>query len=144
MDRILRIGLLLLAVGLLSPAPPSLWASAESHGGDAKKSEKKEAGKADNGTIAIGPLVVNVLSKGSYKFLRLGMEVQCEDNAAAECLVKPAAKEDLLLMLSTKLAEDLLSAPGKMILRKELVDLFSKYTGPGKVKGLYFTEFVFQ
>ena len=141
--------LIVLILILLLSLPLAGWASSEGGhgGGDAKKKEKgekKEAGKAENGVITIGPLVVNILSNKGYRFLRLSMIVECQDNEAAERLVKADAKEDLILLLSSKVADDLLGNSGKMILRKELIDLFSKYAGPGKVKNLYFSEFVFQ
>lgn len=149
MHNIVKIALLLLAFLLVPPHPEGLQASSEGgHDGESKKSEKKgekkEAGKAVDGAIDIGPLVVNVLSNKGYRFLRLTMQVKCEDNAVAERLVKPDAKEALILFLSTKLAEDLLLDSGKMVLRKELLDLFGKYAGQEKVKDLFFTEFVIQ
>lgn len=144
-----KIGLMLLAFVLASPHMPTLDASSEGgHGGDSKKSEKKgdkkEAGKPENGAILIGPLTVNILSNKGYRYLRLSMLVQCEDNAAAERILLPDARQDLLFTLSTKLAEDLLTGAGKMALRRELIDLFAKYAGQGKVKDLYFQDFVFQ
>jgi flagellar protein FliL len=140
-----RIGLLLLAVLLVPPSPAWLPASSEGgHGSESKKGDKKEAGKAVDGVIDIGSLVVNILSTKGYKFLRLGMQVRCKDNEAAERLLKPDAREELIFTLSSKVAEDLLTNAGKMVLRKELLELFSKYAGEGKVQDLYFTEFVFQ
>lgn len=140
-----RIGVLLLAVMLVAPSPTWLHASSEGgHGSEAKKGEKKDAGKAVDGVINIGPLVVNVLSTKKYKFLRLGMQVHCADDEAAERLLEPDCREELILMLSSKVAEDLLTNAGKMVLRKELLTLFNKYAGEGKVRELYFTEFVFQ
>ena len=148
MHNIVKIGLLLLAFVLVPPHSASLHASSEGgHGGDSKgekKGDKKEAGKAVDGVIDIGPLVVNVLSNKGYRYLKLTMQVQCEDNSTAERLVKPDAKEDLIFFLSTKLAEDLLGDAGKMVLRKDLLDLFGKYAGQGKVKNIFFTEFVIQ
>lgn len=137
--------LLLLTVAL----PPTVPASSEGGhgGGESKKKEKgdkKEAGKAENGVITIGPLVVNILSNKGYRFFRLEMIVECADNEAAERLVQADVKEELVLTLSNKMADDLLSNSGKIVLRKELMDLFSKYAGQGKVKNLYFSEFVFQ
>jgi flagellar protein FliL len=150
MRHIVKIGLLLLAFLLVPPSTAVLQASSpeSGHGGDAKKSEKKsdkkEAGKAVGGAIDIGPLVVNVLSNKGYKYLRLTMQVQCTDDASAERLMLPDAKEGLILLLSTKTAEELLPPAGKMLLRKELVELFGRFTGFGKVKNIYFTDVVFQ
>lgn len=132
-----------LALLLLLPCAAHASSEGGSHG-DSGKGEKKEPGKAENGVITIGPLTVNILSNKGYRFMRLAMQVECTDNAAAERLVKPDAREDLIFLLSNKLAEDLLSNSGKMVLRQELLDLFTKYAGPGKVKNIYFTEFVFQ
>ena len=144
-----KIGLMLLAFVLATPHLGALHASSEGgHGGDSKKSEKKgegkDAGKPENGAIVIGPLTVNILSNKGFRFLRLSMLVQCEDNAAAERITLPDAWEDLIFRLSTKLAEDLLTNAGKMALRQELIELFNKYAGAGKVKNIYFQEFVFQ
>lgn len=149
MHDLLKIGLLLLAFLLVPPATGRLDASSEGgHGGDSKKSEKKgdkkEAGKAVDGVIDLGPVTVNVLSNRGFKYLRLSMQVQCETNEEAERLTQPDAKEDLVFFLSSKMAEDLLGNPGKMILRRDLTELFSKYAGTGKVKNIFFTEFVFQ
>ncbi|MFP5259162.1 MAG: flagellar basal body-associated FliL family protein [Acidobacteriota bacterium] len=143
------VKLVLFLLMLTLALPPSVPASSEGGhgGGESKKKEKgdkKEAGKVENGVITIGPLVVNVMSNKGYRFFRLEMIVECADNETAERLVKADAKEELVLLLSNKMADDLLSNSGKMVLRKELIDLFSKYAGQGKVKNLYFSEFVFQ
>jgi|GEM_PF-2044343 len=148
--HLVKVCLLLLAFLLVPPTTtPSRAASEGGHGSESKKSEKKDAGKKEtgkavNGVIDIGPLVANIYSNKGYKFLRIGMTVECVNDAAAERLVMPDAKEDLVFFLSTRQAEDLLSSAGKMILRRDLLDLFNKLSGGGKVKNLYFTEFVFQ
>lgn len=148
MRRLVVCCLVLFTLGVVLPAASPVRASSGGgEGGEAKKKEKgdkKEAGKAENGVITIGPLVVNILSNKGYRFLRLSLIVECEDNEAAERLVRADAKEELILLLSNKVADDLLPNAGKMILRKELLDLFAKFAGPGKVKNLYFSEFVFQ
>jgi len=142
------IGIVLM-LALLLALPPA--ATASSGGGESKKQEKKEEkkekkepGKVENGVITIGPMTVNILSKKGFRFMRLEMIVECVDDPSAERLYKADAREDLIFLLSNKLAEDLLTNSGKMILRKELMDLFTKYAGPDKVKNLYFGEFVFQ
>lgn len=140
---VLALALLLLLGAGLSGA---LASSEGGHGGGdkGKKGEKKEPGKAVDGVIDIGPLVVNVLSNRGYRYFRLGLQVTCADNGSAERLMEPDCREDLIMLLSSKLAEDLLTSPGKIVLRKELIELFKKYAGPDKVKDLYYTEFVFQ
>ncbi len=141
LSRGLTVGFLLLLCAALAMTAPALYASSEGgHGGG----EKKEAGKAENGVITIGPLTVNILSNKGYRFFRLSMVVQCDSNSDAERLLLPDVRQDLVFTLSSKLAEDLLTNSGKMVLRQELIKLFDKYAGEGKVKNLYFQEFVFQ
>jgi flagellar FliL protein len=150
--RRFTLGLALLAA-LLLILPQAVPASSGGGHGDGEskkqekkeeKKEKKEPGKVENGVITIGPMTVNILSKKGYRFMRLEMVVECVDDPSAERLYKADAREELILMLSNKLAEDLLTNSGKMILRKELMDLFTKFAGEGKVKNIYFGEFVFQ
>jgi flagellar FliL protein len=146
------IGMVLMLALFLALPPAAPASSGGGHGdGESKKQEKKEEkkekkepGKVENGVITIGPMTVNILSKKGYRFMRLEMIVECVDDPSAERLYKADAREELILMLSNKLAEDLLTNSGKMILRKELMDLFTKFAGPGKVKNIYFGEFVFQ
>lgn len=146
-SRWLKAGLVLLVLLFAVPhVLPTPCAAAEGHG-EAKKGEKgdkKEAGKPDNGAILIGPLTVNVLSNKGYRYFRLSMLVQCQDNDAATRITLPDARQDLIFVLSSKMAEDLLTNAGKMALRQELTTLFDKYAGQGKVKDIYFQEFVIQ
>ncbi len=145
MFRVVKLSLSAILAGLLLLAPAAVHASTpEGHGGQAKKGDKKEAGKPVDGRIDVGPIVVNVLSNKGYRFLRLAMDVQCEDNSAAERILGPDAKEAVMLLLSTRMAEDLLPPTGKMILRKDLVECLGQFTGAGKVKNIYFTDFVLQ
>jgi flagellar FliL protein len=136
---------ILMAFALLCAGPTALLASSEGgHGGEAKKGDGKDEAKIENGVLKYGPVTVNVLSNKGYKILRLAMQIQCLDNGTAERLTKPDIKEAVLFLLSTRLAEDLLPGTGKMVLRKDLLELFRKYTGHDRVKELYFTEFVLQ
>lgn len=145
MRRCVFLVSVLVAAALIVPAPSSLWASAEEgHGSAAKGEGKKDKNKIENGILNYGPVTVNVLSNKGYRILRLVMEIHCEDNAAAERLTLPDVKEAVMMLLSTRVGEDLLPATGKMVLRKDLLELFGQYAGQGKVKELYFTEFVLQ
>lgn len=150
MRRLVAALALLLALAIVCPPVPTVWASSEGgHGGGEKKKESKEGKgkegeKIENGVLNYGPVVVNVLSNKGYKILKLSMQIQCEDNAAAERLTKPDAKQAVLLLLSTRVGEELLPNSGKMILRKDLMAAMSEFTGPGKIKSIYFTEFVLQ
>ena len=152
MRRCVVVLALLLAFAVACPPPATVWASSEGgHGGGEKKEAKKESKKGDkegakieNGVLNYGPVVVNILSNKGYRILKLSMQIQCEDNGSAERLTKPDVKQAVLLLLSTRVGEELLANTGKMILRKDLLATLSEYAGQGKVKNLYFTEFVLQ
>jgi len=136
----------LLCFAIAGSPPVTGWA-AEGHGGGEKKEAKKGEGKEDkieNGVLNYGPVVVNVLSNKGYRILKLSMQIQCADNSTAERLIQPDAKQAVLLLLSTRVGEDLLASTGKMVLRQDLLGCMSKFAGPGKIKNIYFTEFVLQ
>lgn len=139
----------LLTVAVACPPPASVWASSEGgHGGGENKKESKSGGgkeeKIENGVLNYGPVVVNVLSNKGYRILKLSMQIQCADNDAAKRLTQSDVKQAVLLLLSTRVGEELLPSSGKMILRKDLMAAMSEFTGPEKIKSIYFTEFVLQ
>lgn len=148
MRRCVVVLALVLACAVACPPPATVWASSEGgHGGGEKKEAKKgdkEGAKIENGVLNYGPVVVNILSNKGYRILKLSMQIQCEDNGSAERLTQPDVKQAVLLLLSTRVGEELLANTGKMILRKDLLATLSEYAGQGKVKNLYFTEFVLQ
>jgi flagellar FliL protein len=59
-------------------------------------------------------------------------------------LRQPQLRDVVLLLLSSKTLEEIQGTEGKIILRRELVLRINQVLQKGKIRNLYFTEFVIQ
>jgi flagellar FliL protein len=74
------------------------------------------------------------------------MDVEVADASAANELTAamPKVKDTLLLLLSSKSFEDISSMDRKIELKNQIVERLNQILGRGKVRNVYFTEFVVQ
>ena len=56
----------------------------------------------------------------------------------------PKVKDTLLLLLSSKSFEEISSMDRKIELKNQIVERLNQIVGKGKVRNVYFTEFVVQ
>ena len=80
------------------------------------------------------------------RYLKVTMDVEVSDAAASTALTAamPRVKDTLLLLLSSKTFADISSMDRKLELKNEIVDRLNLIIGKGKVRNVYFTEFVVQ
>lgn len=106
-------------------------AAAEEDGGDehakpAKEAKKPEHGKDGHGTppafVPLDPFVVNLADRESERFAQIGITLQVDDAKLGEELkaYMPAVRNAVLLILSHKTSEELLSNEGKAKLAEEI------------------------
>lgn len=128
----------------------------EGHGGGEKKDEKGGHGDKKDGAgaavegagelVSIPPLLVNLAEPQGRRYLKLALDIEVKDKAAADQLNKsmPKVKDSLLLLLSSKTYEDLGSLENKILLKKEIVERLTLVLGEQKVLRVYITEIVIQ
>jgi flagellar protein FliL len=102
----------------------------EEDGGDgakpAKEAKKPEHGKGDHATppafVPLEPFIVNLSDRDSERFAQVGITLQVEDPHMADEMkaYMPAIRNAILLILSHKSSEELLSAEGKQKLAQEI------------------------
>lgn len=102
----------------------------EEDGGDgakpAKEANKPEHGKGDHATppafVPLEPFIVNLSDRDSERFAQVGITLQVEDPHMADEMkaYMPAIRNAILLILSHKSSEELLSAEGKQKLAQEI------------------------
>lgn len=99
----------------------------------------------------IEPFVVNLADPGSRHYLRVNLKVKLRKPEESEPLLEarmPQVRDAVLMYLSSKTTDQLLSVEGKISLRKELIAEINKVLKKKKlkkaVKNLYFTEFLIQ
>lgn len=104
------------------------------------------------GNAAIGPMVdindfiINILDKNETRYLKaaLTLELDSEETAAEVNERMPQIRDAILLLIGNKTFAELSDLQGKLQLRAEIIARLNKLLTTGKVKGIYFTEFVVQ
>jgi flagellar FliL protein len=95
------------------------------------------------------PLVVNFEDGSAVRFLQISMEVMAHDEKAVESVQKniPLIRNNLLLLMSNRDYQSMMSREGKEKLRQEALEEIrnvQKKQGGGDVDDLLFTSFVVQ
>jgi flagellar FliL protein len=129
---------------------------------DEEGEEKEEEGDGGGGGGGHGeskgpimePFVVNLADPGSRRYLRVNLKLEFKKPEETEPLLTermPQVRDAILLLLSSKTADQLVSPEGKTNLRQELTDQLNIVLKKGKkkkvkkvVKNLYFMEFLIQ
>lgn len=110
--------------------------------GDAppKEAQAKPKKKAPVGPPTFMPLeavVVNLADQGATRYAQVGITLQVEDAKVAEEVKKfmPAIRNGVLMQISRRTADQLLSAEGKEQLSQDILDLVRTTTGMEEYRG---------
>lgn len=108
------------------------------------------AGEGEKGApghmIPLESFVVNLLDASEIKYLKvtINLEVDSEKGSAEVQERMPQIRDALLMLLTSKTSDDVKDIGGKLKLQDEMVSRVNNYLREGKVKAVYFTEFVMQ
>jgi len=100
--------------------------------------------------FALEPMTVNLLSDDGQHYLRVGLSLKLANEKTQEELTQhmPEIRSRILLALSNKHPEELVTLDGKRALAHELQGLIEQPTDNGlppvHIEGVLFTEFVVQ
>ncbi len=100
----------------------------------------------------IGPIypldqfIVNLLSQGGSRFLKTKMDLELSSQELTTELdkKKPLIRDIVIRTLSSKTFQEVSTNRGKEKLKDELVDKINAVLADGRVKNIFFTEFVVQ
>lgn len=100
----------------------------------------------------VGPMVdlesfiVNILDQGEVRYLKAAITLEADTpEAAAEINQRmPQIKDAILLLIGNKTFAELSDLQGRLQLRAELLNRVNSLLLVGKVKRIYFTDFVVQ
>ncbi len=100
----------------------------------------------------IGPMVdieefiVNIISADSNHYVKASLTLELTNEESREELTKrmPQTRDAILLLLGNKTYEELQDLQGKKQLKAELINRINSFLQSGKVKSIYFTNFVVQ
>ena len=94
----------------------------------------------------LDPFIVNLAKSGGNRFLKVTVSLEMSSPKVRLGLKKNIQKitDSILLLLSTKVFEDVYSVQGKFTLKGEITTRVNQFLTEGQVKGAYFTEFIIQ
>lgn len=125
------------------------------------KQEEEEAKKdpgqevpvpALNPAATIGPMVdisefiVNIISDEANHYVKASLTIELTNETVKDELNQrmPQIRDAILLLVGNKSYEELLDLQGKKQLKAELTSKINSILQTGKVKAIYFTDFVVQ
>ncbi len=111
-----------------------------------KKSGKQDLEKIVGTMVPLDTFLVNIDDGKETRFLKTTLTLELENEDLQEEITKrmPQIRDTILLLLSSKHFSDIRSFDGKYILREEILDQLNGILVTGRIKNVYFTEFVVQ
>lgn len=126
----------------------------ESHGeegADAGHGESSGSSHGSEGTevgimYPLDLFTVNLLSESGRRYLKveLNLEIEGEELAHELDTKKPLLRDIIIRILSSKSLEEISTAKGKETLKEQIVTEINPRIKDGKVKNVYFVDFVVQ
>jgi flagellar protein FliL len=96
--------------------------------------------------LTLDTFIVNLLGDRGKKYLKVKVELELDsEQTTAEITLRlPQIRDSILTMLSSKTNEDINTLEGKFQLRAEIIATINQYLKTGKIKNVYFTDFIIQ
>jgi flagellar protein FliL len=112
----------------------------------ASKGEKKEVALDVGPTRSLDTFIVNLADPHGKRYLKVKMDLELSDEKVVPELEKrlPQLKDTILTTLCSKTYEEIGTLEGKMQLRMEIMARLNQYLKSGKIKNIYFTDFIVQ
>ncbi len=97
-------------------------------------------------TVVLDEFIANLMDDEETRYLKAGIALETTNEAAATELQQrmPQVRDAILLLVSSRTYNELRDLQGKLQLRAEVVARLNGFLRTGKVKKVYFTDFVIQ
>ena len=147
-NKIFLIGVPVLVLLIFGAAAGAYFMGAFSgdSSGMAEAAAKTETEKELGPLLEMEDFVVNIMHDDSARFLKVGITLEVEDEESKSAIKRrmPQIADAVLLMVGNKTFDDVKDLQGKMQLKADLLDRIQELSGKGKVRNIYFTDFVVQ
>ncbi len=96
--------------------------------------------------LQLDPFIVNLADPTGRRYLRVKITLEFQDQEAYQKANEriPQINDAIIIVLSSKTVEEVLSPEGKLDLRMELIRKLDDLLGANSIRNLYFTQFVVQ
>ena len=116
------------------------------------KKEGTQSSDIEETKKEIGPIysletfIVNLIGGRGKNYLKAKIDLELDSEKATEEIEKrlPQFRDSILTMLSSKSHEDVKTLEGKFQLRAEIISMLNQYLKKGKIRNVYFTDFIVQ
>lgn len=143
-----KLTLILLVIGVANLGATGFVAVSGGHGSSGGGGEGAPAAHAVvvPVTAPFDPLVVNLNEPGSSRYLKTSFDLELASQEALEELGrgKRGVRDQVLRYLSSLSVADTLGETGKTKIQQEIMTRIDKELGGGRVRRLYYTDFVVQ
>ena len=97
-------------------------------------------------TYSMETFIVNLVGGRGKNYLKAKVELELDSDKTISEINKrlPQIRDGILTMLSSKSNEDINTLEGKFQLRAEIISTLNQYLKTGKIKNVYFTDFIVQ
>ena len=98
------------------------------------------------GTYKLDSFIANIADRDRDRFLKLRVELELNNERVEEELDQrlPHIRDIVISLLGSKSFEEVRSIEGKDLLREEMLQRINSLLGTGKVRRIFFTEFIVQ
>lgn len=120
--------------------------ASKEHAADKKKKVSHGEAEKIGPIFALDTLVVNLISEGGSRFVKVGVGLEMDaQELGPEIGLKKAVFTDIVIgVFSAKTAEEITTAKGKENAKQEIMDKINERLSDGRVKNIYFTNFIIQ
>ncbi len=96
--------------------------------------------------FSLDPFVVNLADPGGRRYLRtqIDLEYSTKDLQKELAARRPQLRNLILMVLTSKTFKSIQGVAGKIALRNEIITRINQLLQSGRIRNLYFTEFVVQ
>jgi len=96
--------------------------------------------------LQLDPFIVNLADPTGHRYLRAKITLEFRNDEVYQRANEriPQINDAIIMVLSSKTVEEVLSPEGKMELRIELIRKLNELLGPNSIKNIFFTQFVVQ
>ena len=109
-------------------------------------SDGKESEKIEPVMFKVEPFMLNVTSQTSESFMKMTMEAELAGPVFVEKAKTktPALRDAVIMLISSKTPEDLISPNGRLQLKDEINVRFNQILGGTAVSNIFITDFIMQ
>ena len=94
----------------------------------------------------IEPFVLNINSQTGDSFMKMAMEAELAGPVFVEKAKTktPVLRDAVIMIVSSKTPEDLISPDGRLMLKEEINNSFNRILGDKSVSNIFITDFIMQ